>query len=84
METLAHLTQVNGLTENFLTLSLEDQKKSIIEWLNNDNIIEKLMFTNDEILNKSSKTAARVFGRLKLIKNDLDIFNKLIIAETNS
>ncbi|CAF5218235.1 unnamed protein product, partial [Rotaria magnacalcarata] len=40
--------------------------------------------TNDEILNKSSKTAARVFGRLKLIKNDLDIFNKLIIAETNS
>jgi len=84
METLAHLVQVNGLTDNFSSLSLKDQKKQILEWLHNDNIIEKLMSTDDEILNKSSKTAARVFGRLKLIKNDLDIFNKLIIAETHS
>jgi phosphoenolpyruvate carboxylase len=84
METLAHLVQVNGLTDHFLSLSLQDQKKLIIEWLHDDNIIEKLMSTDDEVLNKSSKTAARVFGRLKLIKNDLDIFNKLIIAETSS
>jgi phosphoenolpyruvate carboxylase len=84
METLAHLVQVNGLIDNFSSLSLKDQKKSIDEWLQNDNIIKKLMSTDDEILNKSSKTAARVFGRLKLIKNDLDIFNKLIIAETKS
>lgn len=84
METLAHLTKVNGLVENFLSLSLEDQKKFIVEWLHNNDIIEKLMLTDDELLNKSNKTAARIFGRLKLIKYDLDIFNKLIIAETKS
>ncbi|CAF4994455.1 unnamed protein product [Rotaria sp. Silwood1] len=42
------------------------------------------MLTDDDLLDKSSKTAARVFGRLKLIKYDNDIFNKLIIAETSS
>ncbi|CAF4667431.1 unnamed protein product [Rotaria sp. Silwood2] len=84
METLAHLVQVNGLIDDFLSLSLENQKKSIVQWLNNEQIIEKLMLTDDELLNKSSKTAARIFGRLKLIKNNLDIFNKLIIAETSS
>ncbi|CAF1288091.1 unnamed protein product [Rotaria sp. Silwood1] len=84
METLDHLVKVNGLIENFSSLSLLDKKKLITEWLNNDNIIEKLILTDDDILDKSSKTAARIFGRLKLIKYDIDIFNKLIIAETSS
>ncbi|CAF0885670.1 unnamed protein product [Rotaria sordida] len=84
METVDHLAKVNGLIENFSSLSLEDQKKYIIEWLNNDNIIEKLKLTDDDILDKNSKTAARIFGRLKLIKYDVDIYNKLIIAETSS
>ncbi|CAF1172993.1 unnamed protein product [Rotaria sordida] len=84
METVDNLAKVNGLMENFSSLSLIDKKKSIIEWLNNDDIIEKLKLTDDDILNKSSKTAGRLFGRLKLIKNDIDIYNKFIIAETNS
>ncbi|CAF3924404.1 unnamed protein product, partial [Rotaria sordida] len=84
METVNNLAKVNGLMENFSSLSLIDKKKSIIEWLNNDDIIEKLKLTDDDILNKSSKTAGRLFGRLKLIKNDIDIYNKFIIAETNS
>ncbi|CAF1518526.1 unnamed protein product [Rotaria sp. Silwood1] len=84
METVDHLAKVNGLIGNFSSLSLIDQKESIIKWLNNDNIIAKLMLTDDDLLDKSSKTAARVFGRLKLIKYDNDIFNKLIIAETSS
>ncbi|CAF1352387.1 unnamed protein product [Rotaria sp. Silwood1] len=84
MQTLDHLARINGLIENFSSLSLVDQKKCIIEWLHNDNIIETLKLTDNDILNKSSKTAARIFGRLKLIKYDLDIFNKLIIAETSS
>ncbi|CAF5118085.1 unnamed protein product, partial [Rotaria sp. Silwood1] len=84
METVDHLAKVNGLIENFSSLSLIDQKESIIKWLNNDNIIAKLMLTDDDLLDKSSKTAARLFGRLKLIKYDNDIFNKLIIAETSS
>jgi phosphoenolpyruvate carboxylase len=84
METFAHLVQVNGLVEQFLSLSLEDQKKYIDQWLHDDQIILKLKATDDEILTKSSRTAGRIFGRLKLIKNNLDIFNKLIIAETHS
>jgi phosphoenolpyruvate carboxylase len=84
MESLTHLLKVNKLNEDFLSLSLKEQKKLILEWLNHNEIIEKLKSTDDEILNKSSKTAARIFGRLKLIKKDLDIFNKLIIAETKS
>ena len=84
METITHLIRVNGLNENFLSLSLPDQKKHILQWLADDAIIKKLMSTDQEALNKSSKTAARIFGRLKLIKDHLDIFNKLIIAETSS
>ena len=84
MDTFSHLIKVNGLHENFLSLSLDEQKKLIDRWLNDEQIIEKLKKTNENILTESSKTAGRVFGRLKLIPNDLDIFNKLIIAETNS
>jgi phosphoenolpyruvate carboxylase len=84
METLTHLLQVNNISDNFSSLSLKDQKNLINEWLSDDKIISQLMSTDDEKLNASSKTAARIFGRLKLIKNDLDIFNKLIIAETTS
>ena len=84
METFAHLVQVNGLVKDFLSLDLNEQKKLIIQWLHDQEIIKKLTSTDDQLLNQSSKTAGRVFGRLKLIENDLDIFNKLIIAETNS
>ncbi|CAF2807453.1 unnamed protein product [Rotaria sp. Silwood2] len=42
------------------------------------------MLTDDDLLDKSSKIAVCIFGRLNLIKYDLNIFNKLIIAETNS
>jgi hypothetical protein len=42
------------------------------------------MSIDDETLTKSSKTAGRIFGQLKLIKTDINIFNKLIIAETSS
>ena len=61
MESLTHLLKVNHFHEDFLSLSLKEQKKLIIEWLNNNEMIEKLKLTNDEILNKSSKTASRIF-----------------------
>ncbi|CAF0727134.1 unnamed protein product [Adineta steineri] len=84
METFSHLIKVNNLNDDFLSLSLEEQKKCINQWINDDEVIKKLMTTDEDILTKSSKTAGRVFGRLKLIKNNLDTFNKLIIAETHS
>jgi phosphoenolpyruvate carboxylase len=84
METIAHVAQVNGLIEDFQSLSLAEQKKSINQWLHDDHVIQKLLTTDQENLTKSSKTAGRVFGRLKIIKQHPDIFNKLIIAETNS
>lgn len=84
MDTFSHLIKVNGLHENFLSLSLDEQKKFILHWLHDEQIIDKLKQTNENVLTESSKTAGRVFGRLKLIPKDLDIFNKLIIAETNS
>ncbi|CAF1126534.1 unnamed protein product [Didymodactylos carnosus] len=84
METITHLTQINGLIENFSSLSIAEQKKNIINWFTNDKIINKLSLTDHDQLNTVSKTAARIFGRLKLIKNNQDMFNKLIIAETNS
>ncbi|UJR34324.1 hypothetical protein I4U23_021727 [Adineta vaga] len=84
MDTLTHLLKINHLHDDFLSLSLKEQKNLINQWLNDEQIIEKLKLTNQDELTKSSKTAGRIFGRLKLIPNDLDIFNKLIIAETKS
>ena len=84
METLQHLLKVNHLSDDFSSLSLQEQKKFINLCLNDPSIIDRLKSTDEEQLKKSSSTAARVFGRLKLIPGDLDIFNKLIIAETSS
>ncbi|CAF1498001.1 unnamed protein product [Adineta ricciae] len=84
MQTLQHLLKINQLHDNFLSLSLKEQKDLINKWLNDEKIIEKLKSTNQDELTKSNKTAGRIFGRLKLIPNDLDIFNKLIIAENKS
>ncbi|CAF1689453.1 unnamed protein product, partial [Adineta ricciae] len=84
MQTLQHLLKGNQLHDDFLSLSLKEQKDLINNWLNDEKTIDKLKSTNQDELTKSNKTAGRIFGRLKLIPNDLDIFNKLIIAETKS
>ncbi|UJR24277.1 hypothetical protein I4U23_027244 [Adineta vaga] len=84
MNTLTYLLKMNHLHEDFLSLSLKEQKDFINKCLNNEQIIEKLKLTNQDELIKLNKTAGRIFGRLKLIPNDLDIFNKLIIGETKS
>jgi hypothetical protein len=42
MESLTHLLKINHFHEDFLSLSLKEQKKLIIEWLNNNEMIEKL------------------------------------------
>ena len=84
METLSHLFRVNQLNNDFNSLSLDQQKDFIVKSINNQQTIDQLKSTDETLLNESSPTAARIFGRLKLIKNDLDIFNKFIIAETTS
>lgn len=84
METISHLIQINKLKENFKSLSLDEQKDFILKAIDDQKIIDQLKSTDENLLNENSKTAARIFGRLKLIKDHLDIFNKFIIAETTS
>jgi phosphoenolpyruvate carboxylase len=88
MATIARLAKTSGLIENekeFLSKSPEEQKADISEWFKNVDTIDKLAnLTQEQLGNDATgKMAARIFGRLRVLRDDPNISDKLIIAETN-
>jgi phosphoenolpyruvate carboxylase len=88
MATIARLAKTVHFIDNekeFLSKSPEEQKTAISEWFKSSYIINTLASINlDKLGNDATgKMAARIFGRLKVLKDDPNISDKLIIAETN-
>jgi phosphoenolpyruvate carboxylase len=65
----------------FSALSLEEQGLLLSSWLEDENALKKLSkISHIEI--KGEETAARILGRLRIIGENPDMCEKLIVAET--
>ncbi|MDB5491258.1 MAG: hypothetical protein JWO78_1107 [Micavibrio sp.] len=85
LETAFCLVNISGLDSmsSLQKLSLDDAAAKLAGWLNDDAIIKKISHTSINKLNDSDHEAAsRIWGRLKVIGENPDMCEKLIIAET--